>query len=215
MPAIGQLIQFVLKGTVDTSSRGPHGNSNSFCYQSSSMLPVSADWASLWAVLFPVLWEQPLGLLHADYNFQGVDVHLPETVVGPVASIPIGLRGGNTGTRLPANDVVFISLFSAIRGREWRGAKRVGPVAQEDQGDGLLTVERHGLWIDATHPWGDAQTIEWFPGRFTRLTPIVWSRSRSTGVEGNLIALGASIARIQVNRNLCSARHRRERTVLS
>lgn len=78
--------------------------------------------------------------LNVDYVTTGVTVRCLNDALDPPVTVADATAGAIAGERLPDYNAVMILMRSAARGRNYRGRKHYGPIAESDSQDDVLVA---------------------------------------------------------------------------
>jgi hypothetical protein len=156
-------------------------------------------------------WKSLATRLHSDYVPDGLFVWKMSDATDSLTFTQVQLGGGSGGTRLPVNQAVFGYTGSGLRGSNWRGSKRYGPVPSSDVVGDELTALAHTRW-EAAHHAVNAPMAIFIGALVLALVPVIYSRTLSNAdptVGPNYIA---DLNNTYCDTTLSSWRHRREST---
>lgn len=207
MSTLTKSVGIVAVGTVTDQDGVDHAVCNAFAYYTTDTLSgpfllrfQGAFDANVMGVIAP--------LLHEDYVAGEYLIYFPARFDPGAGSAGLtGQNGAVTGDRLPLSQCVNMGLQTAVRGRNFRGLKRFGPIAEGDTTGDELSSTAASSWSAAATAVGadlaDGFGVTWHP--------IVVSRKLTAAHPTALEVIGERITSVRLNKTLGFARHRRER----
>jgi hypothetical protein len=204
---LGYTVSLACYGTCATTDGLTRKLVNVFSYEHTGGGLVAGWPGDLTTAFEATVWGKVTALLSTQYHgthYEGYDN--PLLAPPPLFSIPTSLVGGTGGARLPLCDCVNVHVLSGLRGRNWRGTKRYGPVPESQQVDDELTAVGLAAWEQAAASF----LVELVTTPGDRWRPVVLSRVLSV-VGPPAVYRGAHLNAVRVTPALGLDHHRMER----
>jgi hypothetical protein len=210
MPNLANVYSLAVYGSVISASGKPRKYVNVFSYRVLLGVPAVPRPSGLITAFLAGPWTQVRGVLHSDYRGDRVEAYShPQLVSPPDLTVNYVGMGASIGDRLPTTCCVSVHFHSGLRGRAFRGTKRIGPVAERDTATDELDNLPQAQWVAALRTLG--QELQEANGTVWR--PVILSRDLST-VGPPVSYIGADVTSVDVIAAIGLSRHRKERTVL-
>ena len=210
MPILGLTASIAATGQVTSLSGKVRNLVNVFSYEHTAG-PLDSNWPlNLIQQFEAVVWSQVTALLSSSYFGNQYHVYTDPHLTPPAPyTFGVGVGGAVAGDRLPLSFAVSVHVRSGLRGRNYRGTKRYGPVPDSHYSADELTAAGLAAWQAAAATFLSALTSPaadvW--------KPVVLSRDLSaSGPPASYV--GAALTSVEVVPAIGNSRHRKERTVL-
>jgi hypothetical protein len=210
---LGRIIQFIVLGQVLATGGVLRAVGWSWTYRS-QLVPLGAiTKLQYWTGFANVVLAPFLGQLNTLWINGVGSVFYPNNGFNTATPEAVNITGVVVDNRLSLNQAVYVNLQTALRTRPFNGSKRIGPVNSGDTAGDELTAAGAAAWTAALAPMTSTIPLPWPGGGTDLITPVVWSRGRSTITNFNGPAIGADLLSLHVNLTHSTWRHRRERVV--
>lgn len=211
MPVLTGVVEILIKGTVPTTGSGAKNIYNVFHFQSSS--PPNVDSLGLIASEFvSQIWVNIAASLSSSYTGVESDCRLLDDATSQYVTGTVPTNGQVTGARMPSDISVAMLMRTTARGKNFRGGKRFGPIADGDVlGDELTAAAITAHW--ATTVVNVGNPISAGGGLSFSYRPVIVSRMLSQLAVNPTLITGAPVFSVLLNKTLGTMRKRKEKTV--
>lgn len=207
MPDLPNVFSIAAEGHVAASSGPPRKVVNVWSYALTKDGGGGLDAGQFVAAFESGCWSHVVAMLPNDYRGGQYSVYGDASLsLPPLANLPMGISGGRFVVRGPLFNCLAVRMMSGLRGRSFRGIKRIGPLCEADQVDGAL---REPALLDWQNAVANCLNVLRTPGG-NEFTPCILSRELSS--DGPPPAFrGAYVTAVNVNPTLCVWSHRQEK----
>lgn len=205
-----QVVEIKVKGTAPTTGSGTKNLVNVFHYRLLSGPGTQQPTVDVGNRFIATVWSVIATALSVTYTGVETDARLIDDANNQDLLCNVPGNGAVAGTRLPMEDIVSILLRSSLRGRNFRGAKRFGPVANADfVNDELTAGAIAGHWGAV----GPAIAGTMLVNGLGTYGPVILSKSLSQLEINPTTIICADITGALLNKTIGSMRRRKEKTV--
>lgn len=204
------VLEFLIKGTVATTGSGTKNFFNVFHYRSNT-IPVPDSKVAVLNFFLSAIWSLAGASLSSAYTGVESDVRLLDEATDQYAVGNVPASGAVAGARLPTDVSASVLLRTSLRGKNYRGAKRFGPLASSDVvNDEITAAAITAHWAALIAALSGGMTGGGLSGTYT---PIVVSRFKSQLSVDPTTIDGAPITAALLNKTVGTMRRRKEKTV--
>ena len=153
-----------------------------------------------------------LALLNVRYMQTNTDVRFIEDATRIAVTVPRTGPGTVTGDAMPMENYAFVLARVGVRGKAYRGAKKIGPLSESDTTSGssdilnAAAVTRFNTFMAAWQAGvTDANGNVW--------VPCMWSRTYSQFMQNPTIITTADITQVLLNQRVSTLKKRKVNSV--
>jgi hypothetical protein len=207
MPTLTDVVEIQVAGLVGLTGGGSKRVMNVFHYTKTTggVRPVAAN---VCAAFITNVWSVIGPLLSVDYVGEFSQARYLDDALEQFVTSTVPDDGAVTGDRLPNDMSVCYLLRSASRGRNYRGSKHFGPIAESASTKDELNAGAVTAWAAVTAALMATLTV----GGET-MTPCVISKTLSQLQLNPTTIDGALLVDALLNKTIGTMRRRREKTI--